>query len=347
MRSHSVLRLLITSATLFLLWNALPGLPELEYLHTRQSVIGVAASHTQTNIPSYSGDISPRQTIPFFILVGDTQRTSIWELKIGREQNDSARQLVLNRIAEENPAFLVILGDLVFQGDDSQHWERFDEVAREIRQKNIPVFPLFGNHEYFGIHKKAFDHFFGRFPHLNRQFWYVERFNSVAIVLLDSNFKKISQDLINKQNVWYRSKLNEYENDDAIKTVIVCCHHAPLTNSRVVSDDLKVQEYFVEPFKRSPKAKLFITGHCHSYERFVEDGKEYIVSGGGGGPRQKLRLGDKQRHKDQYNGCPGCAIREFHFCKIVLEQGHLRVQMVKLNEGLSSWSVGDEFVVDQ
>ena len=344
MRSHSVLlRLHIISVTLILLWNAIPCLPAIEYLRTQQSVTNAAASAAQTNTPTYSGDISSRQTIPFFLLVGDTQRTSLWELKIGREQNDTARQLVLNRIAEENPAFLVILGDLVFQGDDKQHWERFDEVAGAVRQKNIPVFPLFGNHEYFGFHKKAFEHFFGRFPHLNRQLWYVVRFNSVAIVLLNSNFKNLSQDLINKQNEWYRARLSEYQNDDAIKTVIVCCHHAPFTNSTVVPDDAKVQEYFVAPFKRTPKAKLFMTGHCHSYERFVKHGKQYIVSGGGGGPRQKLLVSGKQRHKDQYNGG---AIREFHFCKIVLEPGQLRVQMVKLDEGLASWSVGDEFVVN-
>jgi len=322
MRSHSVLlRLHIISVTLILLWNAIPCLPAIEYLRTQQSVTNAAASAAQTNTPTYSGDISSRQTIPFFLLVGDTQRTSLWELKIGREQNDTARQLVLNRIAEENPAFLVILGDL----------------------KNIPVFPLFGNHEYFGFHKKAFEHFFGRFPHLNRQLWYVVRFNSVAIVLLNSNFKNLSQDLINKQNEWYRARLSEYQNDDAIKTVIVCCHHAPFTNSTVVPDDAKVQEYFVAPFKRTPKAKLFMTGHCHSYERFVKHGKQYIVSGGGGGPRQKLLVSGKQRHKDQYNGG---AIREFHFCKIVLEPGQLRVQMVKLDDGLASWSVGDEFVVN-
>ena len=343
MRSGSVARLRVIFVALLFLWNAVPSLTQIGYLYAQHSQTGVTASPTQISAPTYSGDISSRQAIPFFNLLGDTQRTSIWELTIGREQNDSARQLVLNRIAEENPAFVTILGDLVYQGDCKQHWERFDKVATAIRQKNIPVFPLFGNHEYFGNNKKAFDHFFGRFPHLNRQLWYVVRFNSVAIVLLNSNFKNMSQDLINKQNEWYRARLNEYENDDAIKTVIVCCHHAPFTNSTVVSDDAKVQEYFVEPFKSTPKAKLFITGHCHSYERFIKDGKQYVVSGGGGGPRQRLLVGNKRRHQDQYNGG---AIREFHFCKIVLEQGQLRVQMMKLNQGLKSWSVGDEFVVN-
>lgn len=343
MRHPSVVRLHIISVTLLLLWHTLPFLPEIESLQTKQSVISVTASRPQMNPPAYSGEISSRQAIPFFILVGDTQRTSLLELPIGREQNDSARQLVLDTIGEENPAFLVILGDLVYQGDSKQHWARFDDFAAAIRQKSIPVFPLFGNHEYFGINKKAFDHFFARFLHLNRQLWYDVHFNSVAIIFLNSNFRNMKQDLVNKQNEWYRARLNAYQNDDSIKTVIVCCHHAPFTNSTVVSDNAKVQEYFVEPFKSTPKAKLFFTGHCHSYERFIKGGRQYIVSGGGGGPRHKLLLGNKRRHQDVYSGG---AVREFHFCKIALEQGQLRVQMVKLNEELKSWSVGDEFVIE-
>jgi hypothetical protein len=258
MRSPSAIHTRIISITLLLLWNASASLHEIACLHTQQSVASVIASRTQINAPTYSGDISSRQAIPFFILVGDTQRTSLVELPIGRAQNDSARQLILNKIAEENPAFLVILGDLVYQGDNNRHWQRFDEFTTAVRQNNIPTFPLLGNHEYFGINRKAFDQFFARFPHLNRQLWYDVRFNSVAIILLNSNFKNMSQELINKQNEWYREILNKYQHDEAIKTVIVCCHHAPFTNSTVVSDDAKVQEHFVEPFKSTPKARLCI-----------------------------------------------------------------------------------------
>src|SRR5438132_4853891 len=77
--------------------------------------------------PVYSGDLSSRGSIPHFILVGDTQRTSL--LEFWREQNEAARRAVLNKIAEEEPAFLVILGDLVFQGDDERHWGWFDDYT--------------------------------------------------------------------------------------------------------------------------------------------------------------------------------------------------------------------------
>lgn len=291
--------------------------------------------------PTYSGDIGSREAIPFFILVGDTQRTSRWGLAIGRDQNDSVRELLLTRIADENPAFLIILGDLVFQGDDAYHWRLFDQFAAPIRQKGIPVFPLFGNHEYFGNDRKAFRHFFSRFPHLNGQFWSTVRFGSVAIILLNSNFKHMSRELANHQDQWYRARLTEYQNDHAVKTIIVCCHHPPFTNSRVVPDDKEVKEHFGDPFEATPKAKLFFSGHSHAYERFMF-GKQFVVSGGGGGPRQKVVVDKaKQRHPDEYDGGE---LRPFHFCKVLVEPDRLVVQMIRLDEGLR-WSIGDEFLV--
>jgi Icc-related predicted phosphoesterase len=301
-------------------------------------------SGDQASLATYNGDITSRKDIPFFILVGDTQRTSGFEILAGREQNDAPRQLVLDKIAEENPAFLVILGDLVFQGDDPSQWERFDEFAASIRQREIPVFPLLGNHEYFGSHKKAIDLFFSRFPHLHGEFWNAVRFGPVAVVLLDSNFERMGRDLVDRQDSWYKEKLAEYEKDSGVKTVVVCCHHAPFTNSTVVSDDAEVQQRLVEPFKSASKAKLFFTGHCHSYERFALFGKQFVVSGGGGGPRQKLETDpQKRRHQDQY---PGREIREFHFCKVSLEQQGLRVQMIRIDDSLEHWSVGDDFLVE-
>jgi len=334
MRNRPVLRLTIPVAVLL----ALGGGAFFAWRSLNSS--GAARAGPAT----YSGDTSTRQGIPVIVFVGDTQRTSVWERIIGREQNDAQRQAVIERIAKENPALLIILGDLVFQGDDQHHWELFDEVAAPIRRQSIPVFPLPGNHEYFGDNRKGFDYFFARFPHLNRQLWNAVKFGSVAIILLDSNFDKMSRDLIDGQDEWYRTRLKEYQGDDRIKTVIVCCHHAPFTNSSVVSDDSAVQAHFVEPFKATPKAKVFFTGHCHSYERFAMFDKQFVVSGGGGGPRQELIVDrTKRRHEDQYNGG---RIREFHFCKVTLEQDRLRVQMVRIDAGLKDWSVGDEFVVN-
>jgi hypothetical protein len=50
----------------------------------------------------------------------------------------------------------------------------------------------------------------------------------------------------------------------------------------------------------------------------------------------------KRRHEDHYSGGE---IREFHFCKVSVEQDRLRVRMIRTDDGVKNWSVGDDFVV--
>jgi len=289
----------------------------------------------------YTGSISERQHLRSFVLVGDTQRTSFWEF--WREQNDSARIAVLQKIASENPAFVIILGDLVSQGSNPIHWQQFDEYTADIRNSGIPIFPVLGNHDYFGNKERALGHYFSRFPHLEKSKWIAFRFLSVGIILLNSNFNELKDNERRQQHSWFIKKISEFQNDLALTTILVACHHPPYTNSKVVSDDKDVQRTFVEPFIATPKAKLFFSGHCHSYEHFVKNDKHFIVSGGGGGPRQLLEIdAEKQRHSDTYKGGP---LRDFHFCRFSILTEGVQVQMVRLNKGLREWSIGEEFVV--
>jgi 3',5'-cyclic AMP phosphodiesterase CpdA len=188
----------------------------------------------------------------------------------------------------------------VFQGDSPRHWQKFDEYAADIRSKKIPVFPILGNHEYYGSKDRAQTNYFSRFPHLEKRRWYSLRFHSAGIILLDSNFDRLEENEQEDQHNWYLQVLEDLQADSSIEYIVVACHHAPYTNSRVVNDDKEVQRDFVVAFKSTPKAKLFFSGHCHSYEHFVMDDKHFIVSGGGGGPRHPLRIDPgKRRHKDQ------------------------------------------------
>jgi hypothetical protein len=116
-----------------------------------------------------------------------------------------------------------------------------------------------------------------------------------------------------------------------------------MTNSTIVSGSDAVRRYFVEPFLKTPKAQLFFSGHCHSYERFVEHGKTFIVTGGGGGARQKVITDSTRQHYRDYFRGPD--IRPFHFCRVTIEETALRVRMVCLDSTLKHWSVADEFTI--
>jgi 3',5'-cyclic AMP phosphodiesterase CpdA len=292
-------------------------------------------------LAKYTGNISSRKHIPSFILVGDTQRTSFWEF--WREQNDSARFAVLQKIASENPAFVIHLGDFVYQGSSQNHWAKFDAYAYEFRNCAIPLFPVLGNHEFYGNKKNALHNYYSHFPYLKKRKWIAFRFCSVGFILLDSNFDKQRDNEKKQQDRWYRKRLREFQNDSALTTILVACHHPPYTNSTIVNDDEEVQSTFVKPFTTTPKTKLFFSGHCHSYEHFVLNNKHFIVSGGGGGPRHILKINaNKQRHSDtSKNG----ARRAFHFCRISILSKGLRVQMFRLNSLSNEWSLGDEFDV--
>ena len=84
------------------------------------------------------------------VVVGDTQRTSLAERLIGREQNDHERARVLEYIAEERAPILIHLGDMVFDASDAAEWKRFDELVRPIRDTGTTILGVLGNHEYWG-----------------------------------------------------------------------------------------------------------------------------------------------------------------------------------------------------
>ncbi len=288
----------------------------------------------------YSSDILKRQHLKSFILVGDTQRTSVWEF--WREKNRNVQDSVLKKISEENPAFVIHLGDLVFQGDDHCHWQDFNKFAKDIYKKNIPILPVLGNHDYYGNNQAALENYFSHFPDLNNKKYYSRRFLYLGLILLDSNFDKMNKDEIIQQNNWYQENLNKFEKDSTIKMILVAFHHPPYTNSKIVNDDLQVHNYFVKPSLNLSKVKLFFSGHCHSYEHFKNTDRHFIVSGGGGGPRHSLRT-DKMKHKDSYKEQTEQK-RDFNFCKITLIENGVHVKMVRMNNYFE-WLAGEEFFI--
>jgi predicted phosphodiesterase len=279
-------------------------------------------------MPSYAGflDINPDKNC--YILVGDTQSTSRWEF--WRERNERQRKLIINEIAKREPAFVIHLGDLTTRGSSTKHWNQFDDLHREFREKKIPYFPILGNHEHYGDNKIALQNYFERFPHLEHRRWYSFTWKSAAYLLVDSNFSTLTKEQIEKQAEWYLNELERFERDKGIDYVMVCCHEPPFTNSRVVSPNKSSKHSFADPFVRFQKTCLFFSGHSHTYERFETNGKFFIVSGGGGGPRHKVWMGPSKRlYEDLY---PGPELRFFHFCEIENRDQGLAYRVLRLEK---------------
>lgn len=286
----------------------------------------------------FAGQIPPFQEDRPFAVVSDLQRTAMFE--IWRESNARERALVMKAIAAARPAFLAITGDLVFSGGSAEQWADLDALCAPLREASIPVVAAFGNHEYWGG-ADGEDHFFARFPHLERQHWYSIAYGPVRLVLLDSNIDEITEAGWKRQLAWYTRTLADFDCDPDVRGVLVLLHHPPYTNSSVTGDEKHVKRDFVPPFCCAEKTLAMISGHVHSYERFTRDGKTFVVSGGGGGPRARLRTGCRQPHKD--DALKTVALRNFHYLTFQPGKTGIEVTATGLPKGGTEWDALDRF----
>jgi hypothetical protein len=304
---------------------------------------------------AWSDGIQP-QTIT---IVGDVQRTGMAEQVIlSRPQNDSEREMILNAIGEERPDMVLMLGDQVFAGGDDGDWSYFDRIMGKINGARIPVRAMLGNHDLMGLadevrvsrpifgssvsaadRARCVHNFCERFPHQKDEVHGLTRLGSIALVTLDSNFDQLTAADIRKQADRYKDWLSELDRDPSVKGVIVASHHPPYTNSDLpVSQD--IADLFARPFLAARKTRLYLSGHVHSYERFVAGDKMFVVSGGGGGPRRLIDTSaDRPYHNDAYRIG---TLRPFHYMRLTVKDDSLSTEVVMLNrEG--KLKVGDSF----
>lgn len=230
---------------------------------------------------------------PGLYFVSDTQQPMLVEkLWLKPNHNKKATAGIFASILKQKPRSLYMLGDVVGLGSSDRKWKRVDAFLAQCRKNGTDVCGVLGNHEVMGMTQKGEANFQKRFP-MNVRTGYVSVTDSVAVVLLNSNFSKLSAEENQQQRDWYKKTLENLDASPDIKAIIVCCHHAPFTNSKIVKCSNRVQDSFVQDYIGSKKAQLFITGHAHAFERFRMQGKDFVVIGGGGGLHQPLNHREK------------------------------------------------------
>lgn len=288
----------------------------------------------------FAGKIEPFHEVGRFAVVGDLQRTSL--LEFWRERNDAERAVLADAIAASRPAFLAITGDLVFDGASPARWAELDSLAEPIRAAGIPAFAALGNHEYWGGAAGP-EHFFARFPHLEKKHFYALAYGPLRLVFLDSNQDEMPAAAWEAQRVWYEATLAALDADPEVRGVLVLLHHPPYTNSTVTSDEPHVERVIVPPLLHAKKTLALLSGHVHSYERFLRGGKMFVVSGGGGGPRARLAVGADRRHPDDLFAGP--ALRSFHFTVYTVTTAGLEAEVLGLPKGGTRVAPMDHFAL--
>ncbi len=271
------------------------------------------------------------------LFVADTQ-TPMWleSLVLKTDDNETARAAVFTAMAAEREAAAVFhLGDITGLGSSSSAWREMDTEFAKLRAARLPLYPIFGNHDYMLFAGKGKSNFLSAFPWCEPS-WYQARVGAVAVLLLNSNFSRLSKEELARQQRWYESTLIALDADPSVTVVIVGAHHAPYTNSKVVSPDAEVRRRFVPAYIASRKAGLFISGHAHACEHFRMRGKDFLVSGGGGGLLQPLHTGEKQLYRDLF---PIQSPRRwFHYTRCSIEGGRLVVRIRMPDRKLRSFA---------
>ena len=269
------------------------------------------------------------------VVVGDLQRTFFTLLN---EQNDPERQRIVEGIAAASPDLLAITGDCVFDGASDDSWQAFDRLVAPLHA--IPTVAAFGNHEYLLGTGAAEAHVFPRFPLDAQRHWFRVDLGPLAVVVLDSNKGHVEPRWA-EQIAWYADELQKIDRDAQVRGVFVVLHHAPYSNSSTPGEDEDVQHDLVPPLLHATKTMALLSGHVHSYQRFLVGNKVFVVSGGGGGPRVKLATGPDRRHPDDL--FPGPALRDFHFTVYTLTQDGIEAEVRGLPKGGTAMYPMDRF----
>lgn len=260
-------------------------------------------------------------------------------LVLRAHQNTKATQVIFAEIIRRKPPVLYWLGDIVSLGFRNNKWRIIDQFLAQCSEVGTAVYAIMGNHDVMGRPRKGARNFQQRFPD-HSPTGYVQRTGDIAVVMLNSNFSTLSVANLVKQQIWYEHVLHELDADPAIAVVIVTCHHAPYSNSKLVGSSKLVQQRFVPAYIRSQKARLFITGHSHAFERYEFDGKTFLVIGGGGGLRQPLNT-SPSRLPD----LAGTYKPLFHYLAVRRHGDGLALTSYCLRKDFSGFDVGYTFTV--
>jgi UDP-2,3-diacylglucosamine pyrophosphatase LpxH len=276
------------------------------------------------------------------IFASDTQ-APMWieTLWLKSHNNRAATKSIFDNIISREPASVYLLGDVVSLGSSNRQWKPMDNYLKRLRSKGIKVNAALGNHEVLGRSKKGQRKFQERFPkHIKTG--YVDTTDSVAVILLNSNFNSLSATEDAGQVEWYRHTLEKLEADSSIQLIITGCHHSPYTNSKIVSSSVSVRKKFVPLFLSSKKSRLFLSGHSHNFEYFKQAGKDFFVIGGGGGLHQPLKHGEGLLQDLSADYKP-----LFHYLSVIRKGDELQLTSIRLKADFSGFEEGGKFVISK
>ena len=229
-------------------------------------------SGTNTS-PVFSFRTAPRRDSPFTIAWwGDNH-----------DATNVMRKHVTNLKAYD-PDLIAVAGDLVVTGNDLVHWHNhwFKMLEYLNLAQTTPVIFCRGNHD--GEHALAYA--YSVLP--GNESWFAFDYGNCRFIFLDSETDTAGTP---QQFAWLKDELERPETKRAAFR-IVCFHRPPFMNwwnTGPVTGEPFVRDDWVPLFEQK-HVDLVISGHSHFYNRGMSNGVMYVVTAGGGGHLENIRV---------------------------------------------------------
>ncbi len=227
---------------------------------------------------------------------------------------------LVERLLAEMPDAVLVSGDLVLRGSDDADWQQFFAVTAPLLA-TVPYYSAVGNHDLgrAGDRARRVTELFALPPPPPDRppggGWYSFDLADVHLVMLDSN---AYDDAL--QRAWLDADLQAAADARAI---VVVTHDGPYSRGTHGGNQQAVRDYV--PILARHRVTLVVSGHDHLYQRGVQDGVAYLVSGGGGAPLYPVKCGVRGRPSCAHPDGMIRAERAHHYAMLTIYPRHAEV----------------------
>jgi hypothetical protein len=274
------------------------------------------------------------------IAYGDMRFTDPANEKVA---NPKVRRWLVDRIATEHPDVLLLSGDVPYDGSVVNDYEVYYQETHAWREQKLRVYPAMGNHELHGDETREPKNWWHAFPELKGRRWYSVEMPNAYIISLDSNLSLLDG---SRQQLWLIDQLSHLP--AKAQFVFFSLHHPPVADpiENSHSHDVRPNEHalavLLEKQAAASKAKfIVIAGHIHNYQRFLENGVTYLVSGGGGARPYPVARTAADLYQD-------ASFPNFHYVKFSCDQKGLAAVMYRVQDPDAAgptWEIKDRFSI--
>ncbi len=276
-------------------------------IYDYQVICGQGGTQTPAGDSSFQIKTAPRPGKSFtFAVYGDPRP--------GDTQTSRGHKEVIAQVMDHEPAFCLVLGDMVDDGNKEELWEDFFQIESDLLRRSA-VYAVMGDNDYAngrGLCAKYFPKFakgYYRFEWGGVQFFALRAWDTYG------RQRREEIDSGSEQVQWLESELAREKVQKAPFRVVFL--HDPVYISRGKSSET-LRRVWAPIFQKYKVDVVFASWHL--YERSRHQGITYIISGGGGAELIWMK-------KDPTFASQAEA-RRHHFCRVDVDSDTMTIRAI-------------------